>query len=119
MKDVSIAKYEKRTDKFNVHARWEWEAKFKKDGIVLGDVIIYEIPTIAHDACVRAIGNEIMAQCRNVKRTVAKIYSLGTTRRLQFIKFLILCLCFQTNLNFLKVLVLEIFSESPMIHLDH
>ena len=83
VKDVTIDKYEDRTDKFNVHGRWEWYPNPKENG--LGDVIIYEISTKPHDGCIGAISKEIMSQCRNADRTDAEIFKLGTTRRHQFI----------------------------------
>ena len=62
-KNVTIDKYEERTDRFNVHGCWEWDAKLEKNVIVLGDVTIYELPTKAHEVCICAIVKSIIKQC--------------------------------------------------------
>ncbi|KAF0446320.1 hypothetical protein F8M41_002945 [Gigaspora margarita] len=78
--NVTIDKYEERTDQFNVRGSWEWSAKLEKNGIVLGDVTVYELPTQAHEVCIGKITELMIEQCRPVNRTDAEIYLLGATR---------------------------------------
>ncbi|CAG8735331.1 4479_t:CDS:2, partial [Gigaspora margarita] len=76
----TIDKYKERKDRFNVHGSWEWSAKHEKNGIILGDVTVYELPTQAHEVCILEITGLMIEQCRPVNRTDAKIYLLGATR---------------------------------------
>ncbi|CAG8561892.1 13108_t:CDS:2, partial [Dentiscutata heterogama] len=78
--NVTIDKYEERADRFNVHACWEWVAKLEKYGIMLGEVIVYELPFQPHEVCICEISHLMMEQCLPVKRTGAAINSLGATR---------------------------------------
>ncbi|CAJ0841343.1 14258_t:CDS:2, partial [Entrophospora sp. SA101] len=59
---------------------WEWDAKLEKNGIVLGDVTIYELPSQSHEVCIGKIISEINRQCIPVMETDAEIYSFGATR---------------------------------------
>ncbi|CAH1756293.1 9421_t:CDS:2 [Entrophospora sp. SA101] len=79
VKDITIDKYEERADQFNVHGCWEWGAKLEKNGIVLGDVTIYELPSQAHEVCIGAIVKLMMKQCSPADETDAEIYSFGAT----------------------------------------
>ncbi|CAG8686093.1 7595_t:CDS:2, partial [Dentiscutata heterogama] len=58
----------------------EWVSKLEKNGIVLGEVIVYELPLQAHEICICEISHLMIKQCLPVKRTGATIYSLGATR---------------------------------------
>ncbi|KAF0496172.1 hypothetical protein F8M41_021071 [Gigaspora margarita] len=78
--NVTIDKYEERTDRFNVHGFWEWSAKLEKNGIFLGDVTIYELPTLAHEACICAFSKLFVKQCAPVDNTDAEIYGVAATR---------------------------------------
>jgi hypothetical protein len=69
---VTLNEYERRVEEFNVHGCWEWTD---------GDVIIYELPSEPHEICIGAIAKEINRACRNVERTNAEIYSVGSTRK--------------------------------------
>ncbi|KAF0496171.1 hypothetical protein F8M41_021070 [Gigaspora margarita] len=60
--NVTIDKYEERTDRFNVHGLWEWNAKLEKNGIILGDVTVYELPSPAHEVCIGAITKLMIKQ---------------------------------------------------------
>ncbi|CAG8530269.1 19715_t:CDS:2 [Racocetra fulgida] len=78
--NVTIDKYEERTDRFNVRGCWEWDAKFEKNGVVLGEVAVYELPLQAHEVCAGEISSLIFEQCLPANRTDAKIYILAATR---------------------------------------
>ena len=91
---MTIDKYEERADRFNVHGCWEWDAKLEKNGIVLGDVTVYELPVLAHEVCIGAISKLIMKQCSPADETDAEIYTLGATSRHLFVSFLVLFLRF-------------------------
>ncbi|CAG8524744.1 34357_t:CDS:2 [Gigaspora margarita] len=71
--NVTIDKYEERTDRFNVHGLWEWNAKLEKNDIILGDVTVHELPTPAHEVCIGKISYLIMKQCDPVMDTDARI----------------------------------------------
>ncbi|CAG8732478.1 3895_t:CDS:2, partial [Racocetra persica] len=78
--NVTIDKYEERTDRFNVRGCWEWDAKLEKNGIVLGDVTVYELPLQPHEICIEAISTLIKKECIPVYGTDAEIFSLAATR---------------------------------------
>ncbi|KAF0446319.1 hypothetical protein F8M41_002944 [Gigaspora margarita] len=78
--NVTIDKYEERKDRFNVHGSWKWNAKLEKNGIILGDVTVYELTTQAHEVCIGAITKLIIKQCLPVDYTDADILNLGATR---------------------------------------
>ncbi|CAJ0828338.1 1896_t:CDS:2, partial [Entrophospora sp. SA101] len=79
VKDGTIDKYEEHADRFNVHGCWEWDAKLEKNGIVLGNVTIYELPSQSHEVCIGAIAKLMMKQCSPADETDAEIYSFGAT----------------------------------------
>jgi hypothetical protein len=68
---VTLDEYERRIEKLNVHRCWEWTN---------GDVIIYELPLEPHEICIGVITREIFRACRNVERTNAQVFSIGTAR---------------------------------------
>ncbi|CAG8684178.1 18846_t:CDS:2, partial [Acaulospora morrowiae] len=69
--NVTLEKYEKRSDEFNIRRCWEW---------VNGDVIIYELPSEPHEVYIHKISKVIGIACRNVDDTPAEIYVFGSTR---------------------------------------
>ncbi|CAG8587972.1 5992_t:CDS:2 [Diversispora eburnea] len=68
---VTLDECELRTDKFNVHALWEW-TNYK--------VSVYELPLEPHETCIGAILSEFHECCREVNYTDASIINLGATR---------------------------------------
>ncbi|RIA83966.1 hypothetical protein C1645_832996 [Glomus cerebriforme] len=70
-KGIDIEEYERRTEEFNIHGCWEWSD---------GKIIIYEFPSMPHEAGISAIVEEIMDACRPVKGTPSQIYSIGSTK---------------------------------------
>ncbi|CAG8506258.1 11534_t:CDS:2 [Dentiscutata erythropus] len=67
---VTLEDYEERVEKFSIHRCWEW---------LNGEVIIYELNSMAHEVCNCAVSNEIMAACRNADNTPAEILGFGST----------------------------------------
>ncbi|RHZ82250.1 hypothetical protein Glove_110g117 [Diversispora epigaea] len=68
---VTLNKYERRTDEFNIHGLWEW-TNYK--------VLVYELPSEPHENCISVIITEINEKCNPVRRTDAKIIGFGATR---------------------------------------
>ena len=67
--NVSGEEYLRRTDFFNVHGCWEWEA---------GTVRVYEVPSAPHDAACRAVERSVTDAIIPLRRTDDDLIGLGS-----------------------------------------